>query len=413
MKKKLYPPYYILGTIFIALIIFGFIVDTPSEIFNGLIAIITQPDILLTDYLVVGGIGAAFVNAGLVGVLCIILLVCIGIKPNGATMMALWLMTGFAFFGKNIVNIWPIIIGVWLYSKYQKEPFLNFILIALLGTTLSPSVSQLHFTGQLQPWAAIVIGILIGIGIGFILPPVASFCMKVHQGYNLYNIGFAAGLLGTILMSVFRAMGVTFERRFLWHTGSNTLLATFLIIIFTSLIIIGYIMNGNSFKNLKKIMLSHGRLVSDFYIMFENSAFINMGILGLFFTFYLLIINGDINGPSMGGIFTIVGFGAFGKHIGNVLPIVAGGIFSTLLNIWKINSPEMTLSILFGTTLAPISGHFGWQYGVLAGFIHVCVVTNIGFAHGGLNLYNNGFAGGIVAMVLVPIITAFRKEPNE
>jgi hypothetical protein len=34
--------------------------------------------------------------------------------------------------------------------------------------------------------------------------------------------------------------------------------------------------------------------------------------------------------------------------------------------------------------------------------------------HGGLNLYNNGFAAGIVAMTLVPVIIAIqsRWEPD-
>lgn len=412
MKIKIYPAYYILGSMFIMLIIFGFIMDTPTTIMSGIINIILESDILITDYFVVGGIGAAFVNAGLLGVLSIILLIIIGIKPNGSTIMALWLMSGFAFFGKNLLNVWPVMFGVWLYAKYQKEPFLNFTLIALLGTTLSPAVSQLRFTGHFPLWISILIGILIGVGVGFILPPLTSYCMKLHQGYNLYNTGFSAGLLATMLMSVFRAFGVNFERRFLWHTGDNTLLTLFLIFIFSSLLITGYVMNDKSFKGLKNIFSSHGRLVSDYYIMYGNSVFINMGILGLFFTLYLYIIKGDFNGPTMGAIFTIAGFGAFGKHIGNVLPILAGAILSSFLNIWDINSPEMILSALFSTTLAPISGHFGWPYGVLAGFVHVCVVMNTGYLHGGLNLYNNGLAGGIVAIILVPIINAFRKEPT-
>jgi hypothetical protein len=34
----------------------------------------------------------------------------------------------------------------------------------------------------------------------------------------------------------------------------------------------------------------------------------------------------------------------------------------------------------------------------------------VSYLHAGFNLYNNGFAGGIIAAVLVPIIQAFRKE---
>lgn len=412
MEIKIYPAYYILGFIFILLMIFGFLMDTPTQIFNGIINIILQSNILITDYFVVGGIGAAFVNSGLLGLLSIVLLIIVGIKPNGSTIMALWLMTGFAFFGKNILNVWPVMFGVWLYAKYQKEPFLNFTLIALLGTTLSPAVSQLHFTGHFGLWQSMLIGIFIGIVVGFILPPLTSYCMKIHQGYNLYNTGFSAGLLATLLMSIFRAFGVNFEKRFIWYTGNNNLLVLFMIFIFSILLITGYIMNDCSLKNLKKIFSSHGRLVSDFYVLYGNSAFINMGILGIFFTLYLYVIKGDFNGPTMGAIFTIAGFGAFGKHLKNVFPVLIGAILSSFLNIWAINSPEMILSCLFSTTLAPIAGHFGWLYGVLAGFVHVCVVMNTGYLHGGLNLYNNGLAGGIVAIILVPIINAFRKEPT-
>ena len=40
------------------------------------------------------------------------------------------------------------------------------------------------------------------------------------------------------------------------------------------------------------------------------------------------------------------------------------------------------------------------------------IVTNIGYLHGGLNLYNNGLAGGFVAMILIPLITTFKRRFN-
>ena len=61
---------------------------------------------------------------------------------------------------------------------------------------------------------------------------------------------------------------------------------------------------------------------------------------------------------------------------------------------------------LFGTTLAPIAGHFGWLPGILAGFIHSALVLQTGGPVAGLNLYNNGFSGGLIAIVLYPTITA-------
>jgi hypothetical protein len=392
-------------------IIFGLIIDSPKEVLYGMKNILFQSNILLTDYIELGGIGASFVNSGLLTLMCILMLVGVGVKPNGATIAVLWLIPGFSLFGKNILNVWPIILGVFLYSKYQKEPFLNYILIALFGTTLSPAVSELIFTGIFPVWISIIIGIMVSVFMGFILPPVASYCIKLHEGYNLYNIGFAAGLLATMLMSIFRAFNIDFEDRLLWSTGNNTLFAVLLLSIFSSLIILGYILNNKSFKNLGHILDQPGRLVTDFYLINGKGAtYINMGLLGIVFTILILVIGGSLNGPTIGGIFTIVGFGSFGKHFKNTIPVAIGALLCSLINIWEINSPGMLLAILFSTTLAPISGHFGWPFGVLAGFLHVCVVKNMGYLHGGMNLYNNGFAGGTVAIILVPIITAFKEN---
>jgi len=367
--------------------------------------------ILITDYIELAGISAAFINMSLVVLASIFLLVCVGIKPNGSTVASLFTMAGFSLFGKNIMNIWPIIFGIWLYSRYQKEKFINYVLIALFGTTLSPTVNQLAFLDHLPLDGNIIIGILISTFIGFILPPMAAYCLKLHQGYNLYNIGFAAGLLATLLMSLLRAFGINFESRLLWSTGNNLLFLIILISLFILMIIVGYIDNDKSFKDLFKIYRQPGRLVSDYYLVFGRGiTLINMGILGIYATIFVLLIGADLNGPTIGGILTIVGFGAFGKHLRNVFPVMIGATLSSLLNIWQINSPGMVLGILFSSTLAPISGQFGWAYGAIAGFLHICLVMNLGYLHGGLNLYNNGFAGGMACVILIPIITAFRKE---
>jgi hypothetical protein len=413
MQKKIHSTYYMFICFSLLFIILAFIMDTPIQIFLGLKNILFEPNILITDYIQLAGIGATFINMSLVILASIVVLVYVGIKPNGSTVALLFTMAGFSLFGKNIVNIWPIIFGVWLYSIYQKERFINYVLIALFGTTLSPTVNQLALLGHLPFDGDIIIGLLISIFIGFILPPMAAYCLKLHQGYNLYNIGFAAGLLATLLMSLLRAFGINFESRLLWSTGNNLLFSIILISLFLLMILIGYLENGKSFKDLLKIYKQPGRLVSDYYLIFGRGiTVINMGILGMYATIFVLVIGGDLNGPTIGGILTIVGFGAFGKHLRNVFPVMIGATLSSLLNIWPTTSPGMVLGILFSSTLAPIAGQFGWVYGALAGFLQICLAMNIGYLHGGLNLYSNGFAGGVVCIILIPIITAFRKEPK-
>lgn len=410
MNKKVYPTYRISIIIFSLFILFGFIVDGPTKVFHGLWQILLNPDILISDYIAIGGIGAAFVNAGIISLCSIVMVLFIGIKPNGSTIMSLWLMAGFGLFGKNLLNIWPIIIGVWLYAKYRKEPFLNYSLIALLGTSLAPAVSQISFLQIFPLYMSMPLGFILGICLGFVLPPLCAHCIKFHQGYNLYNVGLAAGLLGSMIMSIFRALGIGFESQLVLYKGDNTIFIGFLIVIFFILILYGCNNNKGALKNTSKIMKHSGRLVSDYYIMYEGAAFINMGILGIISTISVILVGGDFNGPTIGGILTIVGFGAFGKHPRNVIPTILGALLASVLNIWSVSSPQMVISMLFSTTLAPIAGQFGWKYGILAGFLHVCTVMNIGYLHGGLNLYNNGLAGGFVAMTLIPLINAFRKE---
>lgn len=403
--------YLIIGAYALSLIIFGLLTDTPKEILNGLYKILTQPDTLITDYIGVGGMGAAFINSGFLTLLFLFMLYRLKLNINGASIASLFLIAGFGLFGKNLLNVWFIIIGVYLYAKVQKNKFSKYIYIALFGTAMAPMVTEIMFSTTLSKIFSVPLGAAVGISIGFILPPLSTYLLRVHQGFNLYNIGFTAGMIGTVFVSIFKSYGFLPTPRFIWTSGNNTLLSIYLFLMFFSMIILGYYLNEKSFSKVRAITSYPGRLVADFVIL-EGFApvLINMGINGFIATFYILLVKGDLNGPTIGGIFTIVGFGAFGKHPKNILPIFLGVFLGSLTKVWNINDPSILLAALFGTALAPIAGEFGWQYGVIAAFIHSSVVLNVGVLHGGLNLYNNGFAAGIVAAILVPIIQAFRKD---
>ena len=129
-----------------------------------------------------------------------------------------------------------------------------------------------------------------------------------------------------------------------------------------------------------------------------------MAVNGLFATLLVLIVDGDLNGPTIGGIFTIVGFSTTGKHLRNIAPIMLGVVVAGISKDWEVNEPSPMLALLFSTTLAPVAGEFGILVGMLAGFLHSSVALNVGMVYGGMNLYNNGFAGGIVAIFMVPVI---------
>lgn len=393
------------------IILLGFALDSPRNIAVGLYNIIKDPDFLITDYIGVGGLGAAFVNSGLLGLIAIYIFYALRINITGASISAIWLMIGFALFGKNIFNIWFIIGGVFLYSKFQKDKLSKYIVIAMFGTSLAPLVTQVMFGTNIPLFISVPLGAALGLMTGFILPPLSAYLMRVHQGFNLYNTGFTAGIIGTIVISVLRSYGFNMEKRLIWTTGNNKVFAIFLILVFVSMIVLAVALDKMALKKYKRLFKYSGRLVTDF-VALEGFAptLVNMGINGIFATAYVILIRADLNGPTIGGIFTIVGFSAFGKHLKNMTPIFIGVFLGSLTKTFTINDPSIVLAALFGTTLAPISGVFGWKWGIVAGFIHSSVVLNVGSLHAGVNLYNNGFSGGIVAATLIPIIEALRKD---
>ena len=50
------------------------------------------------------------------------------------------------------------------------------------------------------------------------------------------------------------------------------------------------------------------------------------------------------------------------------------------------------------------SGRFGVIAGIFAGMLHTAIAMCTSQMYGGLNLYNNGFSTGWVAMVMVPVM---------
>lgn len=410
---KLNMTYYVLIAFSLVQIIFGLTQDTPKEIILGLQSILSNPDTLVSDYIGVGGIGASFVNSGLLTLMFLFMLYKMKHRAHGVTIAGILTISGFALFGKNLLNVWFVVFGVYLYSRYQKDNFSKYLVVALFGTALAPVATEIIFSSLLPYHLSIPLGILSGILMGFILPALATSMLNFHQGFNLYNIGFTSGLVGTVYVSILRSYGFVPEPRFIWTTGNNFKFSIFLTILFLGLIVFGVYTRDRKLSEFKNIFKYSGRLITD-YVKLEGLPFtlINMGLAGLLSLAYILIIGGDLNGPTIGGIYTIVGFAAFGKTPKTILPIFLGVSIGALTKTWGINEPAIQLAALFGTALAPIAGEFGSIYGILAAFVHSSVVLNVGFLHGGMNLYNNGFAAGIVAGFLLPIFEAFRKDED-
>ena len=392
----------------VALMLIGIGIGQPEEILPGLWKIVTMQDLLITDYIDIAGPAAAFINAGLVTITSVCILRLAQDPFNGFTIVEVGLMAGFSLFGKNMFNIWPIILGTWLYARYQREPFSKYASVALLSTSLAPLVSYMAL-GSVH--ASLPLGILSGVIVGFLMPSLSAYTYKVQNGMNLYNMGFACGLFAMMVVPVLTAFGDKPDSAMYWSTGRNTELGFACAMICAVLILMGLFSSDKGVKDVLEryhlLLTTTGRAPNDYLRMFgAGPVLINIGLNGLIGIAYILLVDGDINGPTLGGIFTIMGFSAFGKHPRNIIPVMLGVWLGAYGMHYEPNYPALQLAGLFGTTLAPVSGHFGAVFGVAAGFIHSALVLQTGGPVAGLNLYNNGFSGGLIAIVMYPTLTA-------
>lgn len=392
-----------------ALFVLAFFFSSPLEIWKGSLIILVSPANLITDYFALAGVGATLCNASVMAFFSIFMVARSRVKITGVTIAAVLTLAGFSLFGKNLYNSLPIILGVALYSRLGHLPMSANLMPALFGTALAPLVSEITFNLSLPLALGAPLGIAAGLLVGVILPPLAHHFMSFHWGFNLYNIGFTTGIIGTFFIAILRTFGVEVAALNRVSSGYNLPLSIFLFSAFALMLIAGVCLNGWHLRGYRQLLRQTGKLTADFL---ATSGFgltlVNMAVMGMLSTGYVLAVGGELTGPSIGGVFTVVGFAACGKHPRNVLPVLAGIFLTGLLCPQPINSAQALLAALFGTTLAPVSGFYGPFAGFLAGALHMAMVTNIGYLHAGMNLYNNGFSGGFVAAALCPILDYVR-----
>ena len=407
-KYRIPVDYYIMFCICVLFIIVAFCQDTPQQILEGYFKIHTSRSVLITDYIELAGIGAALVNSSILVIFNLFLLVLNKRDPNGKIIASLFLTIGFSLFGKNMFNTLPIMAGVWFYGKITGKKFSEMVIFAMVSTTIAPIVSEVAFLDESTSIFKIIAAYGIGIFAGFIFPVIADYVKVMHNHYCLYNGGIAGGFIATMFAGFLRSIGIEIIPENLWDTSHTYQLAILAYSIAFGLIVYGIVTDkpGNALKKLLNLINEKDPDDCDYLTKYHSTCYINIGIMCIISTSVMLVLGKPINGPILGGIFTVSGFAACGKHIKNATPIILGSIIAVYLNHLDRTASVNTLAILFSTGLAPIAGKFGWHWGIITGFLHVSIAIFIGDVNGGLNLYNNGFAGSFIAVLILPIIIA-------
>ena len=396
-----------------ALLLTAVIAQPDRMLLEGFLRIQGDETGLITDSIVTGGQGGALLNAGIILMFSTLLVRRLKMPFTGMSVACLFMMAGFALMGKNLVNTLPILAGGWIYSLYRREPFSKYLYVSFFGTCLSPMVSFVMNNARYGLRGLTMV--LCGVAIGFFLPPVSAYTVRIHQGYNLYNVGFAAGFIGLGMASILKGFGVEFADTSSWSQDNGILLDVLIWGLLAAFLVLGAVLGCRSWRQYRSILRHSGRAVADFTALDGlGPTFVNMALTGVLGLLYLRWMGVDLNGPMLCCIFSLVGFAAFGKHPRNVIPVALGAVASSrLMGNIPIDTPAVLVATYLCTGLAPIAGQFGVFWGFLAGFMHMTIVQHTAFLHGGMNLYNNGFAAGLTCVLMLPIIQALRPEPEE
>lgn len=406
LKKSFYLP--ILALI---MIILAFIFNTPKEIFVGYKNILLSSSILTTDYIAIGTLGGALVNAASILILNLVILRLLNLRMSGLIYAALYMILGFSFFGKNILNSLPIYIGIYLYAFLNKIPVKNLVISLLFSSGISPLVSYLIFGFDLAYYISIPLGIGAGIVAGLMVPAISSHTIKFHQGYNLFNVGFSLGIISLAFNGVLRAFNLRASEISILSNDHNLFLYLFVAILALVLLIAGIILNPKSFKMIPDLYKRSGRLVSDYIRDYGVSiVMINQASLLTFEILICLIFKIELNGAIFGTILAVSGFAGSGLHLKNTSFVMLGAILMCLVTKTNITSTSIIIGILFSAGVAPIAGSYGIVAGIIAGMLHIAILPLCRSFQGGYDLYNNGFCAGFVACILIAIIEAFKKE---
>ena len=403
-----------------------------ADLLDGMMRILTQPCKVATNYFAVGGYAATFFNMGLVGLICTLLFPVFKGTPNNVSNLGVILTIGFGSWGIHILNVWPTILGVMVYSLIKKESFGKNVNAMIYSTGIAPIITDLML---LYPHAemvgfnvvGILLSILVGIFIGVLLPAGMAFSPKVHQGFDLYSAALPVGMLAFFLQAVlFKTMGVALPAGPAAEdlkVASPMIVNTFCIVVFGGAVICALLM-GCKWSDYGKL-LKDPALVYNFSKEYGNSVFLmNLGVFGLFILAYYNLIGGSMNGVTFGIIFCMLSCCDSGSHPGNVWPIMVGyalmsflfGLLSSLAGgtfAGAIYAQPIMIGLCYANGLSPIADKYGWQYGILAGSMHYILVTSVPALHGGFCLYNGGFTAALICMILVPQLERFFKTRRE
>lgn len=404
-----------------------------AEMLAGLRRICTQSGQTVKSYFdpSYGGVSGTFLNMAVVGAVCALAYCLPGAKPDGVSVLAYFLTLGFSTWGITALNIWFCFPGVLLYCLFKKQRVGKQANAMLFVSGLAPLLTDLLFRYPFADWhgftlQGVLLALAVGALIGVLLPAGLAGSSKVLRGFSLYGaavpIGVTAFFLRSLLYKVLGgylpdSVGVGLQDSF-WMQCH-----IFLFAVFGLSVVLGLALGG-SFRSYWSLLKDSGYSVDYGEAYGVGTAIMNFGIYGLFIVLYYNLIGATFNAATFGCVFCMVCCCFKGSHPRNVWPIMAGyvlaslaakglcGLMGTEFSL-AIHAQAIVIGLCFANGLSPISGQYGWPFGIVAGAMHYVFVTCVPLLHGAYCLYNGGFTAAFVCLLLVPVLEHHCKTRAE
>lgn len=417
-------------------------------VFYNFYLILITPCSLITDYFNIGSLAATFLNAALCGLACNLMVLYSRARVQARILAGYFLVIAHCFYGLNFLNMWPTVIGVYVYCRVNRRSFAENLHTAMFSTALAPFISDFLFrytSGESFVFgepklsvAGIVFALLFGLAAGFAVPALLPATNNMTRGFSLYKAGLAIGILGMFVYSfMYKTLGISspgptvrnnpaYEQNSAMYT---VFMNSFFIVMFTLSVLFGFLLNKKSFNGYVKLLGSTGHGVDFIEDYGAPDSIINMGIIGLCIVLYFNIIfisplGASYTGATAGVTIAAITFSSSGQTPKNVWPIGLGYILLNLVSYAIAGSAGVDLelaatsqayinSFAFATGLCPFTGKYGWKIGMVAGMLNAIICTSTSALHGGFVLYNGGFTAGLTAMVLLPILDFYNVKQIE
>ena len=413
-----------------AFVLAAFCMPDRAQMVSGLWRILSQPGKISTNDFALGGFAATFLNMGLVGVCFTALFYGLGAAANNVSTLGFLLTVGFSSWGITVLNIWPTILGVFVYSLVRKEkPGAN-INAMLFSTGIAPLITDLlvrypnaEVVGFNLP--GLVLTLIVGFAIGFALPAGLGHAPNVHKGFDLYSAAVPVCFFAFFLnATLYKTMGIDLPAVTSDLTvASQGIVNVFCLVVFGACVVLALAMGckvGDYVELLKAPAhvgnISTARGIPVFVM--------NVGVYGLFILAYYNLIGASFNGVTFGIIFCMLCTCNSGSHPGNVWPIMLGYVVAAAVSGWlsalaggnftlAINAQAIAIGLCFANGLSPIVSKYGWFWGMVSAIMHYLLVTSVPNMHGGFCLYNGGFTAAVICVILVPELERFVKTKEE